>query len=225
MAVEKPHVQHTKNNKIDVLIADPHRVVHRGLQECIGSHPRMQVVGLTTDGNVAFELIKSAKPDVVVLDVRLHGLNGIELIKKLYANLDSLKNRTPKFLVFTTYFDKHYIWSYLAAGARGYLLKEESLETVVQGIEALANDQTILSQAVQKELIYLISSINYGLSKRETTIAELVAKGFTNKEIAVKTNLSESTIQLNLQSIYRKIPLVKNRDQIVAWAWINRLVS
>lgn len=220
MTVEQSNLQ----SKIDVLIADPHQVVHKGLAECINLHPKMRVVGLTTDGNVAFKLIKTVSPDVVVLDVRLNGLSGIELIKKQYASLDDSKSQRPKFLVFTTYFDKQYIWSYLAAGAQGYILKDEPLENVVKGIEALANNQTILSQNVQGELINLISSIKHGLTKREMKITELVAKGFSNQEIATQINLSEGTVQVHLQKIYRKIPLVENRAEIVAWAWINRIV-
>ena len=221
MADEHKYLQ----SNIDVLIADPHGVTQRGLKDCIDLHPKMRVVGSARDGIAATELIQSVTPDVVILDIRLPGASGIEVIKKQYADPDAFKSCTPKFLVFTTYLDKYYIWSYLAAGARGYMLKKEPLEKVVQGVEALANNQTILSQPVQKELLYLISNINHGLTDRELKIAELVAKGLSNQEIAVKTNLSMSTIQLNLQSIYRKIPLVENRAQIVAWAWINRLVS
>lgn len=209
---------------ISVLIADPHQVVHKGLAECINLHPNMQVVGWTTNGQRAFELIAQHAPEVVILDVALNELSGIELIRKCLSQPDSLTTKVPKFLVFTAYLDKQYIWSYLAAGAKGYLLKREPMEVVVQGVQALVDEQTILSRSVQTELVKIIASINHGLSERETAVLTLVAKGAQNSEIAEQLQLSIGTIQINLQSIYRKIPLVDDRASAVAWAWINRLV-
>lgn len=209
---------------IRVFIADPHQIVLKGLEDSINLHPNMDVVGTTTDGDTAFKFIQKQSPDIVILDVGLKTLSGIELIRQCRLSASKIATHSPKFLVFTTYGDKHYIWSYLAAGAQGYILKKEPIEAVVQGVEALYNNETVLSQVIQTELLKMIASINHGLTNREITILELVARGLSNGEIATSLELAEGTIQMNLQSIYRKIPLVGDRAGAVAWAWINRLV-
>lgn len=210
---------------ISILIADPHRIVQRGLEEFIDQEPSMTVVGMTQNGHEAFDMIVELKPDIVVLDIKLDNLSGIELMKMCNVHQQVTRAEIPKFLIFTSYLDKHYVWGFLSAGAKGYLHKGEPIEVVLDGITKLFEGKTILSEEVQVELLKIVSSINHDLTTREISILKLVAKGVPNHEIASALDLSIGTVRVNLQRIYNKLPLVDNRAGAVAWAWVNRIVQ
>ena len=205
-----------------VLLVDSHHIVRKGIRREIESEPDILVVGETNNGYEAIELSGKLKADVVILDVQLAELNGVKVTQYLNENT---RRVTPFVLVFSSYSDKQYVWSFLAAGAKGYLLKSEPIMHLLTGIRRVVAGQTILSQTVQNNLVGLIPYLNQELSNGELKIVQLLAHGMTNREIAQILHISESTVKAHLNNMYRKIPWIRNRAEAISWAWINRIVT
>lgn len=222
-------MQQTKSTDavIRVLLADMHHIVRNGVRQEINNQADMLVVGETTNGYEALDLSWKLKPDVVVLDIKLAGLNGIKVARRLCKttwNTISQSNQAPLVLVFSAYSDKQYVWSLLAAGVRGYLLKNEPIEQLPTGIRQIVAGQTVLSQIVQTNLIELIPYLNQELSDAEIKVMQMLAHGLSNWEIAQNLHITEGTVKSHLTNTYRKIPWVRSRAEAVTWAWINRIV-
>lgn len=205
-----------------------HHIVRNGLRQEIEKQTDMIVVGETVDGYEALDLAAQLKLDVVVLDVKLAGLNGIYVTRCLTEMTRNTTNKpkpAPTVLVFSAYGDKQYVWSSLAAGARGYLLKSELIERLPAAIRQVAAGETVLSQTVQTNMVELIPSLNRELSTSEFKVIQLLAHGLSNREIAQKLRISEGTVRSHLNNTYRKIPWIRTRAEAVAWAWINHIPS
>lgn len=212
--------------KIRVLVADLHQVVRNGICREVARYDDMIIVGDTADGYEALELARQLQPDVVVLDVKLAGLDGVEVtrcLQEITWQSPQGVTRSPAVLIFSAYNDKQYIWSLLAVGARGYLLKSDPPEHLINGIRRVAARQTILSQSVQTGMIELIPRLNQALSDSETKVLQLLARGLSNREIAQELNITEGTVKVHLNNTYRKIPWIRTRAEAIAWAWINRI--
>lgn len=212
--------------KIRVLVADLHQVVRNGICQEVARYDDMVVVADTADGCETLELARQLQPDVVVLDVKLAGLDGVEVtrcLQKITWQSPHGAARSPAALIFSAYDDKQYIWSLLAAGARGYLLKSDPPENLINGIRRVAAKQTILSQSVQTGMIELIPRLNQALSDSETKVLQLLARGLSNREIAQELDITEGTVKVHLNNTYRKIPWIRTRAEAIAWAWINRI--
>ncbi|MCL4263617.1 MAG: response regulator transcription factor [Anaerolineae bacterium] len=213
--------------KTRVVIADIHAVVRQGICQELAHHADMEVVGETADGYETLALTSQHQPDVVILDIRLLGLDAVEVTRRLQKmswSSPSGRSHAAAVLVFSAYNDKQYIWSLLAAGARGYLLKNEPLEQLVDGIRQVAGGQTILSQSVQTTVVEMIPRLNQELSDSEAKVLQLLAHGLSNREIAYELHITEGTVKAHLNNTYRKIPWIRTRAEAIAWAWINRLV-
>ena len=210
-----------------IIIADIHEVVRRGICQEIAKQVDMEVVAETADGYEALALASQLQPDVVVLGIKLANLDAVEVTRALQKISWQSPHATACFtavLVFSGYSDKQYIWSLLAAGARGYLLKNEPLEQLVKGIRCVAAKQTILSQSIQNSIVEMIPKLNQELSDSETRVLQLLAHGMSNREIAYTLQITEGTVKAHLNNTYRKIPWIRTRAEAIAWAWINRIV-
>ena len=226
-AVDIPYSTYT--SPIRVLVADEYAIVRRGLIQEIAQQPDMCLVGEATTGPDTLQMAQTIPADILLLDTRLPGLNGVQIARQLHRSalrLDKTKdNRPPQLLVFTVYRDRQYVWSLLAAGARGYLLKDEPLPVVMNAIRLLAQGHTALSLSVQTMLVELIPALNQTLSQREVAILRLLAQGKSHQEIAESLAISEKTVRNHLHNAYRKVPTVKSQAEAIAWTWINRLVT
>lgn len=209
---------------IRVLLADIHYIVHQGIRNEIESQADMLVIGETIDGYEALDLVDELKPDVVVLDIKLARLNGVKVTRRLNEINWGPARVTPKVIVFSSYVDAHYVWSLLAAGAKGYLLKSEPPDNLLSAIRQVDAGQTVLSQIVQTNLVKSIPHLNQDLSEGEIKVIQLLAYGQSNQEIAQNLNISVGTVKSHLNNTYRKIPWIRSRAEAVAWAWINHIV-
>lgn len=219
-------IQTVTESVIHVVLADTHQIIRDGLRHEIGKHDDIGVVGETSDGYEVIQLAEQLCPDVVVLDVNLGYLSGIQVARHInQIKQEGPQAMPPHVLAFSSYNDKQYIWGMLAAGVKGYLLKSDPLETVVLGIRAVAEGQTVLNQQVQNALLRLIPELHQDLSQSEINILQLLAHGLSNEQIAKDLKITEGTVKTHLHNTYRKIPWVRTRAEAAAWAWINRIVS
>lgn len=207
-----------------VLIADRHRVVRAGLAMEIERQPDLQLVGEAVQGADVLQLVAERQPDVLVLDVNMPGMNGVQITHRLYDEQGGGRP-TPQVLIFSAYDSRQYVWSALAAGARGYLLKSEPPARIVEAIHALHRGQVMLSAPIQALLVELFPLLQQELTAREVELMQLLARGFGDRQIAAALHISESTVRSRLSSIYRKVPLLRTRAEAIAWAWVNQVVS
>jgi DNA-binding NarL/FixJ family response regulator len=217
-----------KQAKTRILIADVHKVVRRGICQEVAHQVDMEAVGETANGYEALSLAQQLQPDIVVLDIKLNGLDGIEVTRRLQKmtwQSPPAHSCCAAVLVFSAYSDKQYVWSLLAVGTTGYLLKNEPLDKLVEGIRAVAAGQTVLSQSVQNNIIEMIPKLNQSLSNSEAKVLQLLAHGLSNQEVATQLHITEGTVKAHLSNTYRKIPWIRTRAEAIAWAWINRIVS
>lgn len=198
---------------IRLVVVDDHPVVRHGLVSMLSYEKDMQVVGEAGDGAEAVRLILEQQPDVVLLDLRLPQLSGIEVMKQVRA-----KQTDTRFLVLTTYDADEYIVPALSAGAQGYLLKDTTPEELTRAIRALAAGGSPLEPAVAAKLLTSIKeSGDDELSAREMDVLKLLVAGASNKMIAAQLNLSENTVKSHLSHIFSKLQ-VQSRAEAVAVA-------
>lgn len=205
---------------IRVLVVDDHPVVRHGLIAILRYEPDIEVVGDAADGAEAVQLILERKPDVVLLDLRLPKLSGIDVMRQVRGAAPEVR-----FLVLTTYDTDEYIGPALAAGARGYLLKDATPDELSRGIHAIMEGGASLEPAVAARLIERMGESERGedLSARELEVLTLLVAGATNKAIAAQLNLSENTVKSHLSHIFGKLG-VQSRAEAVAVALQRGLV-
>lgn len=214
----------SKTPSIHVLLADTHQIVRNGIRQELQTQTDMMVMGDTADGYDLLDLVRSTEPDVVILDIKLARLNGVKVTQCLSRMTHEMGSSPPSVLVYSGQDDKQYIWSLMAAGAKGYLLKSEPLDQLLIGIRQIAAGYTFLSRRVQTSMVEVIPDLNQELSDAETKVIQLLAHGFSNKEIAQNLQISEGTVRCHLNNTYRKVPWIRTRAEAIAWAWINRIV-
>jgi two-component system, NarL family, response regulator len=191
--------QQQAQQRIRVLIVDDHPVVRVGLRTLIGAEPDMQVVADVGDGAAALEVFAGDRPDIVLLDLRLPGMSGVEVIH-------AMKEIDPeaKIIVLTTYDTDQDVYRAVQAGARGILLKgtfpEGILEAAIRKVQA--GGEVITPEVAARSAEMLASS---PLSPREVAVLELVAQGLSNKEIGTALAVTETTIKYHLKHIYPKL--------------------
>ena len=210
--------------KIKVLLAEDHVVVREGTRLLLQREPDMEVVGEASDGEEAIELTSRLSPHVVIMDITMPKLNGIEATKKIKA-----LHPDVAVLILTAYDNDQYIFALLEAGAAGYLLKNARGHEVVDAIRAVHNGESVLyptiAQRVFKNLISPISSSTEShlvepLSERESEVLKLAAKGLSNKDIAEQLFLSPRTVQAHLGNIFNKLG-VGSRTEAVLYGLRN----
>lgn len=227
----KAEMTPNETRKIRVLLADDHHVVRSGIRGELEKHADIQIVGEAASGDEALALSQKHLPDVILLDINMPGLQGVAVTEKLndMASNQAVKNQDlpfpPHILILSAYCEQEYVYSLFAAGAKGYLLKDEIPARIVAGIRQVMRGEPALSLPVQKLLLTRRQVEDHELSTRELEVLRLIAKGHTNEEIAEELIIAIGTVKNHVTNIYRKLPNVRTRSEAVAWAWENRLVS
>jgi DNA-binding NarL/FixJ family response regulator len=205
---------------IKVLLVDDHKIVREGTRQIITQEDQLTVIGEAANGADAVQLAGELRPDVIVMDVRMPDMNGIEATK-------AIKARYPrtKILILSAHKEDHYIFPLLDAGATGYLLKTVGGERLVQAICAIHSGETVLDPEVAGKVFnrlkhkqaYFSADLREGLTQREMEVLQAVARGKTNKEVGERLCISPHTVQVHLRNIFAKLG-VKNRIEAVAYA-------
>jgi len=198
---------------ISLLIADDHPVVRNGLRGIFTGDPEFEVLGEAADGRDAVTLVLARKPQVVLMDLRMPGTDGVTAIRELAE-----KSPDTRVLVLTTYSDDRDVLAAIDAGATGYLLKDAPREELLRGVRAAARGESVLSPAVAGRLMgSLRSPAQEPLSQRELEVLGLIARGNSNKEAATRLFISEATVKTHLLHAYAKLG-VRDRAAAVAVA-------
>ena len=206
-----------------ILLADDHAVVRQGVRMILAAHPDMEIVGEAGNGREAVELAERLKPEVVVMDVSMPELNGIEATRRLAAS-------TPhtRVLALSMHKDSVYVREILRAGARGYLLKDSVAADLVSAVRAVASGEGYLSPQVSNAVLddyrrHVTNPIDM-LTSREREVLQMLAEGKTNKEIAGVLNLSAYTVEAHRGRIMEKLNVHTIAD-LVRFAVRNGLVE
>lgn len=215
-------------SKIKVLLAEDHIVVREGTRELIQREPDMEVVGEAGDGEEAIEMVNKLRPDVVIMDIAMPKLNGIEATKQIKG-----LHPVTAVLILTAYDNDQYIFALLEAGAAGYLLKNVRGRELIEAVRAVYAGESVLHPAVARRVIDRLifpaskptkNEIMEFLSEREIEVLKLAAKGISNKDIAQQLFLSPRTVQAHLGNIFNKLG-VASRTEAVLYAlrkgWIS----
>jgi DNA-binding NarL/FixJ family response regulator len=205
---------------IRVLIVDDHAVVREGLRTFLELQPGLEVVGEAGDGEEALPLAERLEPDVVLMDLSMPGLDGIEATKRVLAARPG-----TQVLVLTSFSDRDSILKALDAGACGYLLKDAEPDELLRAIRAAARGEAPLSPRAAQALLSARREPSpvAALSEREQEVLSLVAAGMANKQIARRLGISEKTVKAHLTRVFREIG-VFDRTQAALWAQRNGLV-
>jgi DNA-binding NarL/FixJ family response regulator len=210
------HPSPPSSPSIRILIADDHPVVREGLRAILEAAPDLILVGEAADGAEAVQLAGTLSPDVVLMDLRMPGLDGIQAIRQIKARYPAVA-----IVILTTYDDDAYIVRGLRAGARGYLLKDTSRKALFEAVRAAARGESLLPSAVvEKVVAHLAEPRPAGTEKltgREREVLALLAQGAANKEIARHLNITERTVKAHVTSIFTKLG-VSSRAEAVAVA-------
>lgn len=199
-------------NRIKVLIADDHPLVRHGIKTFLETYDDIYIVGEAGNGREAIEICEKYLPDVVLMDVRMPGLNGIESTNHILK-----KRPNIKVIILTSFIDKELIENSLKAGASSYLLKNESGDRIVRVIrDAYQGKSNLSSEATQIMISEVRNPLSerYQLTKREKEILSLMVEGLSNKEIAKRLTLSTSTIQFHITNILSKFSVSKRTEAI-----------
>ena len=187
--------------KIQIVIADDHPVVRDGLAAMLAGQPDFEVVGIAANGEEAVALHSDLSPDVVLMDLRMPVMDGVEAIKAI-----QLEHASTYILVLTTYDSDADIVRAIEAGAKGYLLKDTPREELFNAIRTAASGESVLAPTVATRLMNRMRApAEENLSAREIEVLELVAKGNSNKEIGRALHISTATVKTHLIHIYNKL--------------------
>lgn len=199
---------------VRVVIADDHNVVRKGIRELLSDEADITVVGEARNGHEAVDLATALQPDVVVMDIAMPELSGVEATRQIRAIVPGVR-----VLVLTAYADDPYIYSLLDAGATGYILKTAESREIVRAVRATAAGQSAIDPAVAPRLIARItqpSSKGDTLTERELDVLRLAARGLTNKQIGAELAISDRTVQNHLANIYAKLGVASRTEAVTA---------
>ena len=215
---------------IRVLIADDHELMRNGLRAILGAQQDIEVVGEAEHGALAVENAIRLHPDVVIMDIRMPRLDGIEATRRLAVQGE----KAPKVLVLTTFDHDEYVYQALRAGAAGFLLKDTPPRQLAEAVRTIAAGESLLAPAVTKRLIERYVSRPPGdtalrerfaeLTERELEVLQLITRGLSNAEIGARLFLSEATVKTHVTRILTKLG-VRDRVQAVVLAYETGLVQ
>jgi DNA-binding NarL/FixJ family response regulator len=213
---------------VRVLICDDQPLVRAGVRTLLGTQPDIEVVGEAGDGAAAVAASARLRPDVVLMDVRMPGTDGITATGRIARD-----DRSPRVLVLTTFDQDEYVFDALASGASGFLLKDARPEDLIAGIRSVAAGDALLAPSVTRRLISLFARGRTAqarqaaarldlLTERERQILGLVARGQSNAEIAAQLHITEHTVKTHVASVLRKLSL-RDRVHAVIFAYESGL--
>jgi len=208
-----------------VLIADDQTLFRTGLARLLDEDPRVEVIGLAADGAEAVKQALKLKPDVVLMDLKMPNVDGIEATRQLVAADPSIN-----VLILTTFEADNYVIQALKAGARGYVLKDSLATAVVSSIVAVMAGERVMASAVANRVLEMLTGTTTpkefydGLTVREIEILKLVANGLANKQIAYRLKISEKTVRNHVSNMYEKLGIY-DRSQAVLYAVRKGLVE
>ena len=210
-------------NKLRIILAEDHETIRDGLKLLVNSRSDMEVVGEADNGRTALQLAEEFSPDVVVMDISMPELNGLQATKKL-------KDKSPqvKVLILTRHTEPGYLQELLQAGASGYVLKQSKSEELIRAILAVAAGQTYLDPAITERAVTQLresgqvphKAPNAKLTAREADVLRLIALGYVNKEVAARLNLSVKTVESHKSNAMNKLGM-KSRVDIVRYAMLQ----
>ena len=215
---------------VRIVVADDHQVVRAGFAELLGTQPDFTVVGTAADGAEAVRICREQRPDVVLMDVRMPGTDGIEATRQLAG----ARPDGPRVLILTTFDLDEYVYDALCAGASGFLLKDVTAERLFDAVRVIAAGEALLAPAVTRRLISEFARQRpvrqapapapLGLlTPRETQVLRLVAEGLSNPEIAARLVVTEETVKTHVSRMLAKLGL-RDRTQAVVAAYESGLV-
>jgi DNA-binding NarL/FixJ family response regulator len=213
---------------IDVVVADDQRLVRAGFRVILEDEPDIRVVGEASDGRLAVEVVRRTRPDVVLMDIRMPELNGLEAAERILAELDTAV------LMLTTFDSDEYVYEALRIGASGFLLKDAPADRLLDAVRVAAAGEALLAPSITRRLISRFAGAARPapdavpaplaeLTERELDVLRLVARGLSNGEIAAELVLGENTIKTHVAHILRKLDL-RDRVQAVVLAYECGLV-
>ncbi len=191
-----------------ILIADDHLIIRQGLRLILETEAGFEVIGEASDGAEAVRLCAELKPEVVLMDLRMPGMDGLTAIEKLRATQPEIA-----VVILTTYNEDDLLLRGLRAGARGYLLKDTDRESLFEALRAAARGETLLKPEILARILSKAGTVSaraevtspFELTAREREVLEGVAKGERSKEIALRLGITERTVKAHLASIYGKL--------------------
>lgn len=213
-------------NKIKVMIADDHAMVRQGLKTIIELEDDIEVVAQASNGEQAVSLARTEKPDIILMDINMPVLNGLQAIKILKE-----ENSDCKIIVLTLHQDREYLFRTIQLGCEGYVLKDAESSVLIEAIRNVYKNQTYIQPNMTGELvkefnrITLIeqdNSITKNLTNREIEVLKLIADGLINKEIAKKLYISEKTVKNHISNIFKKLD-VNDRTQAAIYAFKHNI--
>ncbi len=209
---------------IRLLIADDHPVVRAGLAGLLSDEPGLDVVGEAADGDEAVRLAAATRPDVVLMDLRMPGVDGVAATARIVAG--EAGDPPPRVLILTTYESDDQILAAIEAGASGYLLKAAPQAEIMAGIRSVAAGQSALSPQVAVRLVERMRrpEPDTVLTARETEVLRLVATGHSNKQAAAALGIGESTVKTHLLKVFEKLG-VADRTRAVTLAMERGLLA
>ena len=219
---------------IRVIIADDQAMVRAGFAALLNAQSDIDVVGDAADGKQALEVSGHTHPDVVLMDVRMPGMDGLEATRQLLEPRAGAGHR-PKVLMLTTFDIDDYVYEALRAGASGFLLKDAPPADLIAAVRVVAAGEALLAPSVTRRLIEDFARTRpaprrdprlrlNGLTPRETEVLELIARGLSNQEIAARLVLAEQTVKTHIGRILAKLDL-RDRAQAVVLAYESGLVT
>jgi DNA-binding NarL/FixJ family response regulator len=213
--------------RIKVLIADDHAILRDGLRKLLAEEQDLEVVGEARDGHDALKKAEELKPDVILLDVAMPGLNGIAVAKRL-------KSAAPnaRILILTMHQEEEYVYETLRAGAAGYILKDAASDELVGAIRAARRGEQFLSPGISRLVVRdetrsggkEIQTVSQHLTNREREICKLLAEGHTVPKIADMIGISRKTVDVHKTRLMKKLD-IHNRADLVKYSIANKLIE
>ncbi|MEU5897264.1 response regulator [Streptomyces venezuelae] len=215
---------------ISVVIADDQDMVRMGFRMILERSGGIDVLADVADGEAALETARRLRPDVLLADIRMPGIDGLEVTRRLCADAATPEDRRPRVLIVTTFDDDEYVRQALHHGASGFLLKDASPELLVEAVRAAAAGDSLISPAITVRMLKDWTSAGptagrqptEELTDRERDVVRLLANGMTNAEIAGELFVSQSTVKAHLAHVQTKLA-ARNRVEIAVWAWESGL--
>ena len=207
--------------KIRILIADDHALFREGLRALFGALRDIEVVGEAAEGEAAIKQVEATQPDVVLMDINMPGVNGIEATRRILSTDPNLG-----IIMVTMLEDDASVFSAMRAGARGYVLKGAHHDEILQAIRAVASGQAVFGPAIAARMMNFFQGLNHApqtgvsavfpeLTEREREVLALIAKGVSNKEIAEKLVISMKTVSNHITNIFSKLQVADRAQAII----------